>query len=183
MQTLLEQYRERQKALASPATADKPADTKGYFAYMELMYRIQVLECFRNLVNTAPISTRLPVLSSHYAAVDALVSHLLMERRYQPSRDLETQQARDTARQALISIVKDLLRDSGRALWLNCGRVGLFPGGDILLDHAPNHFLQFVASKQLAADMDLHSLTSFQLRVPLQIFADCLYDEITLLIL
>ena len=107
MQTLLEQYRERQKALASPATADKPADTKGYFAYMELMYRIQVLECFRNLVNTAPISTRLPVLSSHYAAVDALVSHLLMERRYQPSQDPETQQARDTARQALASIVKD----------------------------------------------------------------------------
>lgn len=107
MQTLLDQYRERQKALASSAAADKPADAKGYFAYMELMYRIQVLECFRNLVNTAPISTRLPVLSSHYAAVDALVSHLLMERRYQPSRDLETQQARDTARQALISIVKD----------------------------------------------------------------------------
>lgn len=107
MQTLLEQYRERQKALALPAAADKPADAKGYLAYMELMYRIQVLECFRNLVNTAPISTRLPVLSSHYAAVDALVSHLLMERRYQPSRDLETQQARDTARQALISIVKD----------------------------------------------------------------------------
>lgn len=107
MQTLLDQYRERQKALASSAAADKPADAKEYFAYMELMYRIQVLECFRNLVNTAPISTRLPVLSSHYAAVDALVSHLLMERRYQPSRDLETQQARDTARQALISIVKD----------------------------------------------------------------------------
>lgn len=107
MQTLLDQYRERQKALASSTAADKPADAKGYFAYMELMYRIQVLECFRNLVNTAPISTRLPVLSSHYAAVDALVSHLLMERRYQPSRDLETQQARDTARQALISIVKD----------------------------------------------------------------------------
>lgn len=107
MQTLLDQYRERQKALASSAAADKPADAKGYFAYMELMYRIQVLECFRNLVNTAPISTRRPVLSSHYAAVDALVSHLLMERRYQPSRDLETQQARDTARQALISIVKD----------------------------------------------------------------------------
>lgn len=107
MQTLLDQYRERQKVLASSAAADKPADAKGYFAYMELMYRIQVLECFRNLVNTAPISTRLPVLSSHYAAVDALVSHLLMERRYQPSRDLETQQARDTARQALISIVKD----------------------------------------------------------------------------
>ena len=79
--------------------------------------------------------------------------------------------------------INGLLRDSGRALWLNRGRVGLFPGGDILLDHAPNHFLQFVASKQLAADMDLHSLTSFQLRVPLQIFADCLYDEIALLIL
>ena len=107
MQTLLDQYRERQKALASSAAADKPADAKEYFAYMELMYRIQVLECFRNLVNTAPISTRLPVLSSHYAAVDALVSHLLMERRYQPSRDLETQQARDTARQALISNVTD----------------------------------------------------------------------------
>ena len=76
MQTLLDQYRERQKALASSAAADKPADANGYFAYMELMYRIQVLECFRNLVNTAPISTRLPVLSSHYAAVDALVSHL-----------------------------------------------------------------------------------------------------------
>lgn len=107
MQTLLDQYRERQKALASSAAADKPADAKGYFAYMELMYRIQVLECFRNLVNTAPISTKLPELSPHYAAVDALVSHLLTERRYQPSKDPETQQARDTARQALVSIVTD----------------------------------------------------------------------------
>ena len=73
--------------------------------------------------------------------------------------------------------INGLLRDSGRALWLNIGRVDLSHGGDILLDHAPNHFLQFVASKQLASDMDLHSL-----RVPLQIFADCLYDEIALLV-
>ena len=77
--------------------------------------------------------------------------------------------------------INSLLRDGGRGLWLNLGRLGQPRGGDILLDHAPNHFLQFVASKQLASDMDLHSLTSFQL-MPLQIFADCLYDEIALLV-
>lgn len=78
--------------------------------------------------------------------------------------------------------INSLLRDGGRGLWLNLGRLGQPRGGDILPDHAPNNFFQFVASKQLASDMDLHSLTSFQL-MPLQIFADCLYDEIALLIL
>ena len=29
--------------------------------------------------------------------------------------------------------INGFLRDSGRALWPNRGRVGLFPGGDILL--------------------------------------------------
>jgi hypothetical protein len=74
---------------------------------MELLYRIQVLECFRNLEQTAPVSAELPVLSAHYIAVDALVSHLLTERRYRPSQNTEIQQARDTARQAFSSIVTD----------------------------------------------------------------------------
>ena len=53
------------------------------------------------------LSAELPVLSAHYIAVDALVSHLLTERRYRPSQDTEIQQARDTARQAFSSIVMD----------------------------------------------------------------------------
>ena len=99
--TTLEQYRNLQKVFATPAADDKPIGIEQYFAYMELLYRIQVLECFRNLEQTAPVSAELPVLSAHYIAVDALVSHLLTERRYRPSQDKEIQQARDTARQAL----------------------------------------------------------------------------------
>lgn len=63
--------------------------------------------CFRNLEQTAPVSDELPVLSAHYIAVDALVSHLLTERRYRSTQNTEVQQARDTARQALVSIVMD----------------------------------------------------------------------------
>lgn len=74
--TTLEQYRNLQKVFATPAADDKPIGIEQYFAYMELLYRIQVLECFRNLEQTAPVSTELPVLSAHYIAVDALVSHL-----------------------------------------------------------------------------------------------------------
>lgn len=105
--TTLEQYRNLQKVFATPAADDKPIGIEQYFAYMELVYRIQVLECFRNLEQTAPVSAELPVLSAHYIAVDALVSHLLTERRYRPSQDTEIQQARDTARQAFSSIVMD----------------------------------------------------------------------------
>lgn len=107
MLTTLEQYRELQKALASPAVCDKLIGPEQYFVYMELLYRMQVLECFRNLEQTAPVSDELPVLSAHYIAVDALVSHLLTERRYRSTQNTEVQQARDTARQALVSIVMD----------------------------------------------------------------------------
>lgn len=107
MLTTLEQYRELQKGLLSPVNDDKPIGPERFFANMELLYRIQVLECFRNLEQTAPVSDELTVLSAHYTAVDALVSHLLTERRYRPSPDTEVQQARDTARQALVSIVTD----------------------------------------------------------------------------
>ncbi|MEG0766469.1 MAG: hypothetical protein RR482_02025 [Clostridia bacterium] len=107
MLTTLEQYRELQKALATPAVCDKPIGSEQYFVYMELLYRMQVLECFRNLEQTAPVSDELSLLSAHYIAVDAFVSHLLTERRYRPSQDTEIQQARDTARQAFSSIVMD----------------------------------------------------------------------------
>ena len=88
--TTLEQYRNLQKVFATPAADDKPIGIEQYFAYMELLYRIQVLECFRNLEQTAPVS-----------------AELLTERRYRPSQDTEIQQARDTARQAFSSIVMD----------------------------------------------------------------------------
>ena len=42
----------------------QPIGIEQYFAYMELLYRIQVLECFRNLEQTAPVSAELPVLSA-----------------------------------------------------------------------------------------------------------------------
>ena len=54
--TTLEQYRNLQKVFATPAADDKPIGIEQYFAYMELLYRIQVLECFRNLEQTAPVS-------------------------------------------------------------------------------------------------------------------------------
>ncbi|HOG00744.1 MAG TPA: hypothetical protein PKW29_06510 [Clostridia bacterium] len=107
MLTTLEQYRELQKTLAAPAMGNKPMEPERFFANMELLYRIQILESFRNLEQIAPVNAELTALSAHYSAVDALVSHLLTERRYRPSQDAEVQQARDTARQALCSIVTD----------------------------------------------------------------------------
>lgn len=47
--TTLEQYRDLQKVFATPARMNKPIGIEQYFAYWELLYRIQVLECFRNL--------------------------------------------------------------------------------------------------------------------------------------
>lgn len=103
MLTTLEQYRELQGAFADPAGGNPET----LFFYMELLYRMQVLENFRYLEQAAPVSMELSTLGAHYGALDALVSHLLTERRYRPSQEAEVQQARDTARQALASIVMD----------------------------------------------------------------------------
>ena len=77
MLTTLEQYRELQKTLAAPAMGNKPMEPERFFANMELLYRIQILESFRNLEQIAPVNAELTALSAHYSAVDALVSHLL----------------------------------------------------------------------------------------------------------
>lgn len=105
MPTMLEQYHETQTSLEALASNSPLPET--LFVYEELMYRIQVLTTFQYLALSAPTTMELAALAAHYGAVDALVSHLLTERRYRPSQDVELQNARDTARQALASIVTD----------------------------------------------------------------------------
>ena len=70
--TTLEQYRDLQKVFATPAADDKPIGIEQYFAYMELLYRIQVLECFRNLEQTAPVKKPGSNRISHFRPVDSV---------------------------------------------------------------------------------------------------------------
>lgn len=104
MKSVLEQYREYKKALAVMSPGLSPTQL---FQYQEAAYRVQVLEYFRLLTRTAPIDVDLSVLSAHYGVMDAMVSHLLKERRYRRAADAEVQAARETAESALLSVVTD----------------------------------------------------------------------------
>lgn len=104
MKSVLEQYRDYKKSLAAMVPGLSPTQL---FRYQEAAYRVQVLEYFRLLTHTAPVSVDLSALSAHYGVMDAMVSHLLTERRYRQSADAEVQAARETAASALLSVVTD----------------------------------------------------------------------------
>lgn len=102
MRPVLDQYIDLRKSLISQAPELAPIQL---FQYQEAAYRIEVLQYFQLLMHTAPRSLDIKRLSEHYGAMDAMISHLIAERRYRQAADKDIQTARDTARAALISVI------------------------------------------------------------------------------
>ena len=75
--------------------------------YQELLYRIEVLGASQAFCQTAPITTDVSVLSSHYQLVDAYIQCLTKERRMGRPADQTLKAKRQTASETFDKVVLD----------------------------------------------------------------------------
>lgn len=75
--------------------------------YQELLYRIEVLSASQAFCQTAPITTEVSVLSSHYQLVDAYIQCLTKERRLGRPADQTLKAKRQTASETFDKVVLD----------------------------------------------------------------------------
>ncbi len=109
MKTTLQFYVQAKERLENEA-ARRQLLTDEHWLYQELCYRVFVLGSLSFLEATAPIGTDAGRIKAHYIAFDALVSHMLYERRYAESSDANEQRRRETAYTALRNIQQDYRR-------------------------------------------------------------------------
>ena len=107
--TALEFYREILAELEKQALS-RSLNPEEHWLYQELAYRSGVLCAFRFLAATAPKTTVLEEVIPHYQAMDALVSHLLQERRFADAADPKEQAARETSYRSLSMLQRDYRR-------------------------------------------------------------------------
>ncbi len=77
------------------------------FQYQELTYRICVLETMRDFCKSAPATTDLRTLSTHFKIVDAYIKFIMTERQLGCKTDEDGLKRRETAHLALEKVVQD----------------------------------------------------------------------------
>ena len=81
---------------------------KQLWKLQEIMYRIEVLEVFKQFAVAAPLSTDWNVIRNHYLIVDAYAENLSKERDLPAAApDSDIQKQRQTAFESLISVMTD----------------------------------------------------------------------------
>lgn len=112
MANILDQYRERQAEYYKQIeTATLPLTS--IIVLQELSYRIAVLENFRMLCMTAPVTMNTREMGYHYQIAAARVKALLFEQRFGPKVDEEGEKRRDTAHNALERVISDMVKRFG----------------------------------------------------------------------
>ncbi len=112
MANILDQYRERQTEYNKQVdTATLPLTS--IIVLQELSYRIAVLENFRMLCITAPVTMNTREMGYHYQIAAARVKALLTEQRFGSKVDEESEKRRDTAHNALERIISDMHKRFG----------------------------------------------------------------------
>ena len=106
---LIEQYHELKKKMQTELQAGKLRPEQ-LFLYQELNYRVDVLETMRDFCQSAPVTCDASVLVTHFRIVDTYIRFLLGERRVGCQTDEKGQKERETAYQALNSVVQDYLK-------------------------------------------------------------------------
>lgn len=107
--TALEFYQELLAELEKQALS-RSLNPEEHWLYQELVYRSGVLCAIRFLAATAPRTMELEEVVPHFQAMDALVSHLLQERRFAAAQDPKEQAARETSHQSLSMLQRDYRR-------------------------------------------------------------------------
>lgn len=106
MATLLENYRDLKKFLNTKIN-EKEITPSLVCHYTELLYRIQILENFWMFSKTAPVSTDLSILASHYQMFDTFSEHLLQERKFKKTDNPELQKRQEAVYKSFVSVVQD----------------------------------------------------------------------------
>jgi hypothetical protein len=112
MATILEKYQEHKNSFRTQPQIAMPGP-EHIWRFQELVYRIGALETFQWFSVTAPESTDVHTLVTHYQMMDAYVQNLTQERRYGIPVDEDTQKQRDTAYDSLLRVILDYRRRFG----------------------------------------------------------------------
>ena len=83
------------------------------FMLQELNYRICVIETMRDFCRSAPVTTDVRQLCTHYRVVDTYIRFLMSERQVGSKTDEDGQKKRDTALSAFTKVVQDYQRRFG----------------------------------------------------------------------
>ena len=104
--TLLEKYWKIRLDFNESHAETMPAPAQ-LWSFQELLYRIEVLEGFKQFAAAAPFSADMKVLTPHYKVVNAYVENLKKERDLPAAPNADIQKQRETALAGLCSVVED----------------------------------------------------------------------------
>lgn len=107
MANILDQYKEKQQEY-NKQVDESALPLTSIIVLQELSYRIAVLENFRMLCITAPVTLNKREMGYHYQIADARIRALLSEQRFGPKVDAEGEKRRETALDALGRVIADV---------------------------------------------------------------------------
>lgn len=110
--TLLEQYWKIRLDFQDSHVETMPTPAQ-LWNFQELLYRIEVLEIFRQFAAAVPLSTDMKVLSLHYKVVDAYVENIKKERDLPAAQNTDIKKQRDTAFISFCSVIDDYRKRYG----------------------------------------------------------------------
>ena len=103
MATMLETYNLKKEELNSKLK-DGHLYSNDLLLLEELIYRISVLETFRAICNTAPITSETEVIKKHFRITDSYINFVISERRFKPQTP-DIQKKQETAIPSLNRVV------------------------------------------------------------------------------
>lgn len=106
MATWLTEYHSLKEKMAQQAI-EGSMSLEQLMLYQELIYRIGVLETCQTLCKTAPVTSDMQAMGTHYKLVDAYILCLTKERRFGQPADKELKARRQTTSEALEKAVTD----------------------------------------------------------------------------
>ena len=109
MATWLEEYTQI-KSVAEQKIGSAQLTISEMLGYQEVLYRIEVLEACKMFSKTAPVTTEMKALVTHYQMVDAYLQCLSRERRIGMPADEQLKAIRKTASDSLEKILADCHR-------------------------------------------------------------------------
>jgi hypothetical protein len=110
--TLLERYWKIRLDFTDSHTETMPAPAQ-LWNYQELLYRIEVLEVFRQFATAVPLSDDMKVLMPHYQVVNAYIENLRTDRSYPEAPNDNYKKQRETAHASLCSVIEDYRKRYG----------------------------------------------------------------------